>query len=196
MADLAFASREPRHRGRRPSRPTTDRVLAVPNRRRVHQAVAADPGAGFLELVRACGLGAGTVRHHLTVLAKHGLVAERRHGARTAFFEARACGDAWRGVVALRDPSLRLLHAAVAAAPGGSQSAFVQAMARHGWTRTTTQHRLARLERHGLLRSGRGLRAKLYWASPPDPDLALLPPSPGQPLAYGAQEQPLREESA
>jgi DNA-binding transcriptional ArsR family regulator len=141
-------------------------LFDVPNRRHVYESVAISPGIGFRQLVRASGLGAGTVRHHLNVLIRHGILDERRAGSRIAFFHAGATTPAWRGVVALRDPSLRELHAFALTTPGSCQRFFIDAMARRGWPRTTTVHRLARLERHGLLQSILGRRARRYWPVP------------------------------
>lgn len=138
-------------------------VLGLPNRRRIHDIVLEHPGISFRELVLSTGLGAGTVRHHLTVLVGHAIFVEQQFGARAVFFLTGAAPAQWESVVALRDQALRELHSVALAFPGGNQRAFVEIMAERGWLRTTTVNRLARLERHGLLRSIRNLHSRRYW---------------------------------
>lgn len=163
-------------------------ILASPNRRRVLEAVAANPGIGFRELVRACPLAAGTVRHHLTMLLRHELIVEQRLGHRIAFFHQR--DEAWRGHVALREAALKELYAAVHTAPGSSQTTLVQTMAKRGWRRSTTVHRLQRLEDHGLLRSTREQhrrRSRRYW-----PTRLTVEAHGTPPLSCAAVLEPLR----
>ena len=148
-------------------------VFDTSNRVRIYEAVKASPGVGFRELVRTCELSVGTARHHLTVLVRHGVLVERRHGSRIVFFTAHAPQDGWRGVVALRNAGLRELHSVVLAAPGQPQAAVVRTMAGRGWRRTTTIHRLTRLERHGVLHSIRLQQTRHYW-----PTTAVQGPSP------------------
>lgn len=164
-------------------------ILDSPNRRRVFELVQADPGIGLREVIDATGLAFGTVRHHLTVLVRHGFLVERMHGKRFAFFDASNCRE-WRHLATLRDPDLRLLHAVVLEKPGCEQKTIVDAMGLSGWKRNTTVHRLRSLERAGLLTAIWQGRSKRHWALRPETSFGL--PMPIQAVSQQGQRAPMR----
>lgn len=147
------------------TRMTKEQAMDHPNRRKLYDAIQADPGIGFREVARRAGLAAGTARHHLNVLARHGLVQEERHRFTQRFFPASARLDpaaVARGVL-LREPQLARLHAVVAANAWITQSDLIGLMGREeGWTRSTTQHRLSRLVSGGLVQVRQQGRFQLH----------------------------------
>src|SRR5258708_7956319 len=123
--------------------------LVHPRRRLIHAYVVQNPGPSFREVVRACGIPSGTARHHLSVLKRHRLLVERRHGCTTRFFENHGRFDkTWGDVVLLREASLAELQGWLEIHGESNQSAILAAMP---WSRSTTQHRLARLLDGGLV---------------------------------------------
>ena len=128
-----------------------DEVLNHPRRRLLLDFVLGDPGAGFLELARRTRIAPGTLRHHLSVLARSGWIVERRNGCTLRFFgNDGGHDDSWTHCVLMREPALAALHAWLEANPASPQGSVVQAMARQGWSRSTTQHRLGRLVQGGV----------------------------------------------
>lgn len=63
-------------------------VLAHPRRAAILAALETDPGAGIAELRRHLGVGAGTIRYHLSVLDHAGAVKAIRSGRRVHHFLA------------------------------------------------------------------------------------------------------------
>jgi len=156
-------------------------ALEQPNRRALHALIVADPGINFRELSRRSGIAAGTVRHHLTMLARAGLVVEKGFGATRRFFPVGRADGAWEHVVLMREPGLRELHGWIEAHGGAAQSAILDAMAAQGWSRSTTQHRLQRLAESGSLHVRWQGRFKRYWVSAQQPDGEPLVRSVGRP---------------
>src|SRR5687767_8804117 len=94
--------------------------LNHPRRRLLLKFIRKSPGAGFREVARGAGLAPGTAPHHLTVLVRSGVVAERVHEATTRFFPAGKDGN-WIEVVLRRDPALAFLHDWLKLNPRASQ---------------------------------------------------------------------------
>jgi predicted transcriptional regulator len=61
-------------------------ILAQPTRRRIVDHLRLLPGDHFRSIVRTLHLSLGTTRHHLTVLAKRGLVRSERIGGKLRYF--------------------------------------------------------------------------------------------------------------
>lgn len=139
--------------------------LANRTRRSVFDAVVAQPGATYRDLMAATGLGDGTVRHHLRVLRDAGLIAIQRQSGQTHHFENHGRYDAtWKGVAGLRDPTLHDLYAWLQANPGARLRDACMALAA---PKTTTHKRLRRLVEWGLVEpDGTGYRARFTQAKP------------------------------
>jgi predicted transcriptional regulator len=155
--------------------------LEHPRRRRIFDYIKDHPGATFREVARGVEIATGTTRHHLTVLKRNGVIMERPHGSTTRFFENHGKFDAsWTSVVLLREPPLKLLHEWLSANPEVPQKDVLEAMAVHGWSRSTTQHRLQRLVEGGMAELRLQGRLKIYKASAPKPKVVpgLFVPSP------------------
>lgn len=119
-------------------------LLQARSRRRLMEAIQATPGIHERGLARLTGLAPTTVRHHVDVLAAHGLVRKRRDGRRTRLFDGRPGTPAAAPAL---EPELRQLDDWLRAHPDAGRSATVRhATASWGWRRSTAYHRLARLE--------------------------------------------------
>jgi predicted transcriptional regulator len=134
-----------------------------PRRAAIAAYVLDNPGATFREVAGSQALAAGTCRHHLNILTRSKVLVERRHGAAVRFFENHGKYDqTWIQVVALREPGLDEVHAFIATHQRVSQKSILNHFEDLGRSRSTTQHRLARLERHGTLTSRFQGRWKFY----------------------------------
>lgn len=133
-----------------------------PNRRRVFDYVAGHPGATYREIVRETGLANGTTQHHVSVLVQSKRIVERPLGQSKRYF-AELKAD-WLSVALLRDQPLKDLHDWIQLHPRSTQGELLQAMERDDWSRSTTQHRLARLVREGLVECYAEGRYKRYLA--------------------------------
>ncbi len=141
--------------------------LAHPNRRRLYEYVVGHPGPTFREVVRESGMASGTVRHHLTILVRAKLLAERRHRSTLRFFENHGRFDRdWIEIIARREPALCSLYDWIAQNPGSSQGVILDAMFKNGWSRSTSQHRLKRLVDMDLVRCQSRGRYLLYETQP------------------------------
>lgn len=81
-------------------------LLAVPNRRRVFEAISHVPGTHLRRLSRELRLAIGSVEHHLRQLERHGLVFSYRAGRRKSYFETGALEPQDAAILhALRKPS-------------------------------------------------------------------------------------------
>jgi DNA-binding transcriptional ArsR family regulator len=159
------------------TRMTGEEALEHPNRKKLVEQIAKDPGINFRALVRVSGIAAGTTRHHLTILVRSGVVTEQGFGVTRRFFVGRVGGD-WEHQVLLREPGLRHLHDWVSANSGVTQMQALDAMAQAGWSRSTTQHRLQRLCEGGALEARWQGRYKRYWAKGSKAALAPLAQAP------------------
>jgi predicted transcriptional regulator len=136
------------------------------HRRRVllYGTVVSNPGATMNELAGKTGLGRGVAQHHLNILAKAGLIVKRQHNSRLCYFENHGRYDAsWRERIAFREPELEALYEWVRGHPGALQMQTLDAMEEKGWSRSTTQHRLGRLEEYGMVIARKQGRTKRYW---------------------------------
>jgi DNA-binding transcriptional ArsR family regulator len=157
------------------TRLTKEQALEHPRRRRIFEYIQENPGANFREVARRTGIAAGTVRHHLNVLARSDIIAEHQHGSTVRLFENLSKFQAnWADHVLLREPSLGELYDWLKANPGAPQKAVLEGMEPQGWSRSTTQHRLSRLVDGGLATIRLQGRLKIYTAL----DRSSNPPAP------------------
>ena len=141
-------------------------ALEHPSRRRLYDAVKADPGANFRALGRATGLAAGTTRHHLSKLVRAGCLAELGFRCTRRFFPNEATyAQGWETRVLLREAPLKEVHDWVHANPGRPQKDVLAAMEARGSSRSTTQHRLSRLVDRQVLHVRFQGRLMLYWTA-------------------------------
>jgi PKD repeat protein len=133
------------------SRLNGTRLADHPVRGLLLDAVAAQPGTHFSELVRLSGRGRGTVAHHLGVLARAGQVVPRRIGGSLCYYPA-GLPPGGVGKPALRSATARRVHDLVAREPGISASDLAH---RLGISYHMVRYHLHRLEAQGLLRLGR-----------------------------------------
>ena len=128
-----------------------EEALASPRRAAIHAAIAGTPGIHFRALARQVGVPAGTLRHHLNVLVRSGVLREERVGTTSlAFLPADDTRDA-AVLAVLLEPGMAALRDLVASAGRVCQRDLV-AYLDGIWPRSTVQHRLARLVEAGVLR--------------------------------------------
>lgn len=153
-----------------------------PRRQRLLEVITREPGIDAGALGRTADVPYGTLRHHLRVLERDGLIVGRKVGRIRRFFGSRGRhGAAWQAWAVLRDPHLRLLHAALRKRPRSRADAALDAFIAWGWSRSTAYHRLSRLEASGLLEKaadGERLRA-LDVAEGEATARGVEPPRPG-----------------
>lgn len=160
--------------------------MAHPRRRALHQAVLRDPGLPLCDAARMLGLSRSATLHHATVLERAGLVRRQRRGRATHLFAADR-PEGWQAAVLLRRPELWLLREWIEHNPGATQVDIVREWARHGWSRSTTQHRLASLVRGGPVAAVRSGRNVTHWAvEPPTVEPTPIPASGSPHLLAGA----------
>lgn len=153
-------------------------ALEHPRRKAIYEYVQLHPGANFREVARKTGIAAGTVRHHLTILERSGHLVEHAHNGTVRLFENHGKFDHnWSDLVLLREPSLAVVHDWLKVHPGSPQKDILEAMEQLGWSRSTTQHRLARLADGGLVTIRLQGRLKIYSLAQrpaPKPGLAAV----------------------
>lgn len=167
------------------TRLTKTEALEHPKRQRIFAYIQEHPGANFREVSRQTEIAAGTVRHHLTVLERAGHIVEHPHQGTIRLFENHGKFDAnWVDAVLLREPPLAKLHAWIQEHPGSAQKDVLEAMEQAGWSRSTTQHRLARLVSGGVVSLRLQGRLKIYGLPAPVPKAAGLQWRPAQPALH------------
>ncbi len=144
------------------SRLTGSQVEEHPVRQRIIQLLQEKPGLHFHAIVREVQKGRGTVRHHLDVLTRSGLV--RVHAAKgfTAFYPRGVRVGNMEARTALQSPLAWRVLEAVSQEPGASVSQLARAVgARHG----TVHHHVQRLRELGLLEDHMQGRARSLYPS-------------------------------
>jgi predicted transcriptional regulator len=132
-------------------------VLDQPNRRRIVQHLTVQPGDHFRSIVRSLDLSVGTTRHHLTVLAKEGLVRSERIGSKCRYF-ALAQGrraplnETYRMFWRFRELRMRV-WSALQRIPDPRPSTVAASL---GVSRQLAAYHLKRLAQQGLVVSDRG----------------------------------------
>lgn len=135
-------------------------------RRLLHDAILAQPGITYRQLMRSLGLANGVVNHHLRVLTKANLIVRRADGKRTRLFENHGKYDAnWHEIAILERPFAREVVSLLQANPGISQGELTEWALAKGWSRAGIQVRITELESAGFVRSGKDGRKKRYWPS-------------------------------
>ncbi len=138
-------------------------ALEHPKRQVIFAYIQEHPGANFREVARGTGIASGTVRHHLTVLERAGHVVEHPHQGTVRLFENHGKFDQnWSDLVLLREPPLGQLHAWLVGHPSSPQKDILEAFELQGWSRSTTQHRLARLAEGSVVSVRLQGRLKIY----------------------------------
>lgn len=144
-------------------------VLRNRNRRAIFDYIGQNPGAGFNELQRALDVGKETVSYHVRVLLNAGKITQQSHGNTRRFFPAGFDAGQRTRTVLLRTKALDDLYALVERHPNLAQGEIMDLAAKEmGWSRSTTQHRLGRLVKAGLVATQREGRSLLHSAQSAD----------------------------
>jgi len=122
-------------------------------RRAIRDYVAGNPGATFRELRGVTGLKSALLNHHLRVLKGGGLIHEQGHGASRRFLPPGLTSEEQRmKAILLREEPVNEVYELVRRHPWLAQGDLLDLAARElGFSRSTTQHRLGRLVKAGLL---------------------------------------------
>ncbi|MGB1586467.1 MAG: winged helix-turn-helix transcriptional regulator [Thermoplasmatota archaeon] len=141
-----------------------EKALENANRKALYAYILDHPGATFREVLRGTGIPAGTARHHLSVLCRSNMIVEHGHRSTLRFFENHGRFDAtWQSIVLLREHPLSKVYQWLKDHPGSIQRELLEhAEAKWQWSRSTTQHRLARLIDGGLVDVQHMGRRKMY----------------------------------
>lgn len=145
------------------SRHTADQVLQHPQRARLAQIVAANPGIQFSELRRIAGVANGTLVHHVGVLERTGHLRRVAAHGQTRFFPAGA-----PAIVAgppQRSPGGTAVLEAIRSKPGLSN---LEVARRTGLDPGTVHYHVQRLVQSGLVhveRQGRQVQLRPGGAS-------------------------------
>ncbi|HEX2022293.1 MAG TPA: helix-turn-helix domain-containing protein, partial [Candidatus Thermoplasmatota archaeon] len=140
------------------------RVLANPNRARIHEMARASPGIAASDIVRATGCARVVVDHHLRMLVAHGHLVARRGRKRIAYFPGDRAPDtsSHARTDALTDATRRRVACAVLEEPGLSQQEIAD---RLGLRPRLVSHHLRRLQEASLV-EGQGSMPRRYRSSP------------------------------
>lgn len=142
------------------SRVAADELATHPARRRILDAVEAQPGIHYQALVRMTGLAKGTVEHHVRKLVRAGLLTARRAQGYSCYFPAGTPRQALEAAGAAKAPGAQRILAAVAQRPGASSQEVAAAAAVDA---TTVTHHVQRLSQAGLIEARReGRFVRLY----------------------------------
>ncbi len=139
------------------SRVQHDRLLDHLMRRRLHDAVEAQPGIHFKALVRDAGAGQGATEHHLRKLVDAGLLAVRAGPGFTCYFPRGHDAGLMAAAPVLKSPGARALLAAIVASPGLSGKDLANTT---GLDPSSVTYHVQRMQEAGLVvahRQGRSL---------------------------------------
>lgn len=136
-----------------------DDLLALETRRRLYEAVRAQPGIGAREVQRAAAMGWGETVYHLDRLTDSGLIHRERSGHQDHYFAADVpLGD--RGLLRLvRSESARRLLVALLEQPGATVPDLEN---RTGLSTGRLSVHLRRLVGTGIVRTGRNGRLRTF----------------------------------
>lgn len=124
-------------------------VLDLPTRRRVHDAIVAEPGIHFMALARKADVGRSALDHHLRRLVAADLVVVRKTPGYTCYFAKGAVDRKLAETApALRSEGSRAVFDAVRAEPGLSCRELAR---RLGRSPSTVNYHLQRLREAGLV---------------------------------------------
>lgn len=134
------------------------KVLQNPRRARILDAIAAEPGIHFSELLRRTGVGNGSLHHHLKVLRDAGRVEARAAQGYTCYFPAGAPQAVVLGAAAAKADGAQRILGHVRAHPGRSVKEVAMECGLHPSTVTYHVQRLCEAGLVDALRDGREVR--------------------------------------
>jgi DNA-binding transcriptional ArsR family regulator len=134
------------------SRLRTDRLLEHPQRARLADLVAAEPGIHFQELGRRSGLANGTLTHHLQKLVDGGHVVAHKSGRYTCYFPRAASPGQRAAAGTTKSEGARAILAAIQARPGATMQEIALSC---GLQASTVTYHVQRLSDAGLVTANR-----------------------------------------
>lgn len=134
------------------SRIEDDQVLDHPTRRRIHDAIQAEPGIHFQALSRKAGVGRGALDHHLRKLVAADVVTVRKAPGYTCYFpKGRLDRRFLDAAPAVRSEGSKAVLQAVATRPGTSSRDLALGL---GMAPSTVSYHIKRLQAAGLVSPG------------------------------------------
>lgn len=134
-----------------------------PSREAIVAWISCHPGTTFRRTCSATGRAQGTVAFHLRNLKKRRLIVEVPYRGRRLFFPKGYAVPSPEVAALLQEPVLWSVRDWVAAHPGAAQYDVLDHFGQLGWSRSTTQHRLERLVKAGLVSKKARGRFLLYF---------------------------------
>jgi len=137
------------------SRLRPSRLLEHPQRARIADLVAADPGVHFQELGRRSGIPNGTLVHHLSKLVAGDLVVAHRSGRYTCYFPKQVSPSVRSNAGLTKSGGAKAILAAIQARPGLTMQDVAMQCGLQASTVTYHVHRLAEAGMVDVNRDGR-----------------------------------------
>jgi DNA-binding transcriptional ArsR family regulator len=141
-----------------------DRAIQNPRRKRIQDYVQRHPGATLRELSRATGIPRTSLRTHVIILLRGRVLREVGQGVNRHFFPAKTPDQDWPAAILLRDPAMQRLLDWLRRHPEAQQKNALDHAETWGWQRTTTQYRLGKLVKGGLLDTRKQGKTRTYTA--------------------------------
>lgn len=141
----------------------TDRLLEQPMRRRILDTIRREPGIKISQLCRETSAGWGTVKYHLHLLKKAGLIVSRNTGRDCLLFSSDLPSDQLSVTEALRRGRASNLAAAIANTPGATQKELCE---RIQMTRKIIRRYVGLLSKAGLVSERRDAQFQRYYPQP------------------------------
>lgn len=162
------------------ARLSRDEVTEHPTRASTLDLVRRNPACTTKDLAAICELNGGTLRYHLSVLERSGLIRSARLGRDRVWCEPATASLDAGGLTALRAPIRKTLLSVISSQPGLTQGQLARALKR---SKATTHYHLGELKGAGLVTATReGLRVR-YHAGP---SAAVSPREAAQPVDAGS----------
>lgn len=140
------------------TRAATHSRLSDENRHRIAQLVRMQPGIRVAEASKQLDLAWTTVRYHLRIMARHGLVKVQRNGNHVRAFPPELAADAL-ALITLRNNEARRLLTTIASNPNQTP---ISLQAQLQASKKTVRTQLAKLLRAGLVRREGTLRPRYH----------------------------------
>lgn len=167
------------------ARLSRDEILEHPTRSSTLDLVRRNPACSTRDLAVISELNEGTLRYHLSVLARSGIIRSTKWGRDRVWCEMASASLDVGGIAALRAPIRKTLLSVICGQPGLTQGQLARALQR---SKATTHYHLGELKGAGLVASTRdGLRVRYY----PGPAAAASPSKAPHPVDAGSN-RPIR----
>ncbi|HSB46609.1 MAG TPA: winged helix-turn-helix transcriptional regulator [Candidatus Bilamarchaeum sp.] len=136
-----------------------EKILQLKSRRKIFEAVEKHAGSHFREIERRSGLPTGTVRHHLSYLAKHGLISEQKDGNNVRYYPRAFDPGKKKLIGLLRQKTLRAIILTLLIHDNCNNDLLAR---KAGISPSTATWHMKKLEERGIIKSRREGRKTFY----------------------------------